>query len=196
MLPQVRSVLPTLLLTAVALVAAQQLQRPETIREQLKGRDSIHIVAAGDSFFQGRLQDVSRRSSAVIRGTVTGESVHLTKDETAIVTDFEIRTNSVIKPSPRVNASQEVLMVRRAGGRLLVDGKPVWYESVNDHPLRRGKEFVFFLYADDHGTLWASTIVPVSSEKVQCIPGGYQPFPDWCGKSLREFSSAVKSAEV
>ena len=91
------------------------------------------------------LDQLAERGDLIVRGLILGSNSHLTKDETAIVTDYDVQVLERLHARGTVKHGQNIV-VTRFGGTVEVEGKKVTISASSGFARFQVRdEYIFFL---------------------------------------------------
>lgn len=154
-------------------------------RAKQAGGRLVEKFRADRSAAYPNLNELARRSTAVVIGRALGHRAHLTTDGNFITTDFSVMVQEVVKGSLRPGGV--VLVSLPGGAHRFEDGVTALLYAGNYRPAANGKTYVFFL--DKPGTVskgWELTggiqgqfeLDLVSNQVVPAGTAGHDPLVD------------------
>lgn len=92
------------------------------------------------------LDNLSCKADAVVLGSVSSKTAHLTEDETFIYTEYEFLVKDVLKNNPGflIDVNNHI-QVTRPGGLIKLDNQLIRAEDKSYEPLQLKKEYLLFL---------------------------------------------------
>jgi hypothetical protein len=115
------------------------------------GEPSIPTVGTsfpvkGSSASKQFLEKISCKADAVVLGTVSGKTAHLTEDETFVYTQYQFSVKQVLKNNSDSFIDENTsLEVTRPGGLIKLDNQLIRVEDQSYKPLQNNKDYLLFL---------------------------------------------------
>lgn len=136
-----------ILIGSVGMSTGAQQRRSLHDRAQQNGGRLVEKFKADRSSAFPNLEELARRSNAIVVGRALTNRARLTSDGDSITTDFSIVVQESIKGALRLGS---VVVVSLPGGaHRFEDGVTAFLYAANYRPARNGRSYVFFL--DRHG---------------------------------------------
>ncbi|HWR17529.1 MAG TPA: hypothetical protein VN577_22060 [Terriglobales bacterium] len=91
------------------------------------------------------LAQLIKGSTLIVRGEVVNETTRLSTDESEVMTDFTVSIAEVLKDPQHLVKVGDKVVISKYGGNMLLEGKPVVYETTDFPPIPWHKLCVFFV---------------------------------------------------
>ena len=112
----------------------------KSVRPIASGGGGVNVRSPSGNAY---LDYMSSRADAVVIGTLKNKSSQLTDDGEFLFTDYVVVVNSVAK-SPSIAPNSEII-VTRAGGEILLNGRTVRAIDPFFKPFQLGQSYILFL---------------------------------------------------
>jgi hypothetical protein len=116
------------------------------------------------------LAQLIENTDLIVTGTVLGGKPFLAPDEREIKTDYVLQVREVIRRDSKrdrtpVNAGAGII-IRRLGGQLQIDGKPVIFEESRFPQWKKAEEYLLFLSFDEKSRAYEVFAGPQSAFRI------------------------------
>ncbi len=142
-------VLLSLLWSLSLSVAATAQGKSPTLRDEVREKGLVWRISYPDWLFLASLEQMVSQSHIIFRGRVINEKTRLSADEDHVLTDYTIEVSEVYKDSLQAVRPGKTLVITKAGGNLVLDGKPVRIDTPTFPPLKWVTPHIFFIARPD-----------------------------------------------
>ncbi len=166
------------------------------------GKGDAWRISHSENLFLATFDQLLAKTDLIVRGRVVSETSRLSPDEEYVLTDYTTEVLEVFKDSGHSTLVGDKLVLTKVGGNILVDGKPIRWDTPHSPPIAWIEPHVFLISRSKErdGELYLASsefgAFPLRNGKVVCRTRGAQGHPvskDFCGMTEEEFIQQLKN---